>query len=124
MKVRVAMVDLWQVVLRNSFQEFEKVMAKQGQEKREQRKKQMLSMNMNTTESSGEMVDPEDDEFVKLAECLDHVCRHLYRDAMDKAPLLKALHFMTRIFLESVPATVESPKLYLNLALLFMLTTA
>ena len=37
--------------------------------------------------------------------------------------MLQSLHFLSRIFLESVPACVNCPPLMLNLTLLFLLTT-
>ena len=37
--------------------------------------------------------------------------------------MLQSLHFLTRIFLESVPACVHCPHLFLSLATLFLLTT-
>ena len=48
-----------------------------------------------------------EDEFSKLAECFEHVARFLYRHAQEQAPLLKSLHFLTRIFLECVPASLH-----------------
>ena len=68
--------------------------------------------------------DEENEEFFKLAQCLDHICRSLYRNTLEQAPLLKQLHFLTRIFLESVPGALNCPPLYLHLALLYLLSTA
>ena len=31
----------------------------------------------------------ENEEFLKLAECFDHICRSLYRNVLEQAPLLK-----------------------------------
>lgn len=68
--------------------------------------------------------DEENEEFFKLAQCFDHVCRSLYRNTLEQAPLLKQLHFLTRIFLESTPGALNCPPLYLHLALLYLLSTA
>jgi len=42
MKVRVAMVDLWQVALRNTFDAFEQKLVKLGEKAKDQKIKQML----------------------------------------------------------------------------------
>ena len=85
----------------------------------------MLSLKATlSTQDSNQEID-EDDEFLRLADCFDHICKSLYRNALDQqAPLLKSLHFLTRIFLESVPSSINCPNLYLHMALLYLLSTS
>lgn len=68
-------------------------------------------------------VDADEDEFLRLAVCFEHLGRFLYRDSLEHPTMLQSLHFLTRIFLESVPACVQCPQLFLSLAILFLLTT-
>ena len=65
----------------------------------------------------------EDEELTRLAECFDRICKHLYKDVLSQPTLLKQLHFLARIFLDCVPAAPNHTELYLNLALLYLLST-
>ena len=86
MKVRVATADMWQVVLRNTFDSFNARLVKSAQKDQDKKKKQMLSMNIN---QNSDIEDEEDEEFQKLAECFNHISLNLYRNTLEQAALLK-----------------------------------
>ena len=52
MKVRVAMVELWQVVLRNVFSAYETRLNKRAQESKNKMKAQMLKISSSTQTSA------------------------------------------------------------------------
>lgn len=58
MKVRVAMVELWQVVLRNVFSSYETRLNKRAQESKNKMKAQMLKISSRT---SADELDEEDE---------------------------------------------------------------
>ena len=45
MKVRVAMVELWQVILRNVFSEYEKRLSKRGADTKASQRRVMLNLS-------------------------------------------------------------------------------
>ena len=61
----------------------------------------MLMLTQNETKEN----DDEVDEFTRLADCFKHISGTLYKTTMDRAQLLKQLHFLTGIFLAGVPSS-------------------
>lgn len=82
MKVRVAMVELWQVILRNVFSEYEKRLQQRGQAAQVSVKRQMLDLS---SPKSTTVSDPEadEDEFSRLADCFNHLSKFLYRESLE-----------------------------------------
>ena len=52
MKVKVAMVDLWQVTLRNCFDNFETQLAHRGKKVNDSKKQSMLSLKVTAQENN------------------------------------------------------------------------
>ena len=129
LKVRLAMVDLWQVTLRNAFEDFSRKLEQFNRSEVDKQRREMLLVKSAIEEAKeggtsayGLPVDALDESIVKLSECFGHIGKQLYR-SLDQPQLLKELNFLTKMFIEGVK-TEFYPQLFVNLAVLCLLTGA
>ena len=96
------MADLWQVTLRNGFDDFSRKLEQFNQSESDKQKRQMLSVKsaveekkesgLNTQE---DYMDGPDESIVKLSDCMERIGRQLYR-SLDQPQLLKEINSLTK----------------------------
>ena len=85
-KVRIAMADLWQVTLRNAFDDFSRKLEQFNQSESDKQRRKMLTVRSAVEEKKEngrnaleDDMDGPDESIVKLSDCMERIGCQLYR---------------------------------------------